>query len=134
MRCDGSVPRLRPPQVCGICIATVGDLGRSLGKKILPFCDEILTILYQLVNDANVNRKLKPGIIQCFGDIALATEGSFERYLPHVVQARLMSTDRAAECDASMLQVFQVGFRRCSRWCLRVFQAVFKRGASGEGV
>ena len=63
-------------------------MGRSLGKKILPFCDEILTILYQLVNDANVNRKLKPGIIQCFGDLALATEGSFERYLPHVVQVR----------------------------------------------
>jgi importin subunit beta-1 len=75
----------------------VGDLGRSLGKKILPFCDDILTILYQLVNDQNVNRKLKPGIIQCFGDIALATEGQFERYLPHVVQ--VLQQASAAQMD-----------------------------------
>jgi importin subunit beta-1 len=71
--------------VCGICIATVGDLGRSLNKKMLPYCDDLLTVMYTLVNDTGVNRKLKPGIIQCFGDIALATEGAFDRYIPHVV-------------------------------------------------
>lgn len=80
------IQRHEEPTVCGMCIATVGDLGRSLSKKVLAYCDDILTVMYTLVNDANVSRKLKPGIIQCFGDIALATEGSFERYLPPVVQ------------------------------------------------
>jgi importin subunit beta-1 len=84
--------------VCGICVATLGDVARAMEKEILPHCEEILTVLYTLVNDPNVSRKLKPPIIQCFGDIALAAEGEYVRFLQPVVQ--VLQQASAAQCEA----------------------------------
>lgn len=34
-------------QVCQAAIGVVGDLGRNLGNKILPYCDDLMTILLE---------------------------------------------------------------------------------------
>jgi len=34
-------------QVCQASVGVVGDLARNVGSKILPYCDEIMTILLE---------------------------------------------------------------------------------------
>ena len=96
--------------VCGVAVGVVGDICRALGDKILPYCDVIvgllnenlrvrytarsrlntdglflLLLLFCFLQNPSVNRLVKPPILSCFGDIALAISGKFEKYLPLVM-------------------------------------------------
>jgi len=73
-------------QVCYMATGAVGDLCRALEGKITTYFDDILHILYTNLQNPVVDRKIKAAIITCFGDIALAVTGEFEKYLPPVVQ------------------------------------------------
>jgi len=59
----------------------VGDISRALGPKLLPYCDEIVSLLLQDLQNSMLNRNVKPPILSCFGDIALAIGGEFVKYL-----------------------------------------------------
>lgn len=91
--------------VCGVAVGVVGDICRALGEKIFPYCDVIVGLLNEnlrvssprfsfifpysdiffFLQNPNVNRLVKPPILSCFGDIALAISGKFEKYLPLVM-------------------------------------------------
>jgi len=71
-------------EVCAVAVGIVGDICRALGHKIEPYCDKIVTCLLQDLNPS-LNKSVKPTILSCFGDIALAIETKFERYLPVVM-------------------------------------------------
>merc|ERR1712048_497486 len=73
-------------QVCLMATGVVGDLCRALEGKIISSCDTILQILYANLQNPAVDRKIKAAIMSCFGDIALAITGEFEKYLAPVVQ------------------------------------------------
>jgi len=68
-------------QVCQIAVGVVGDVCRSLEGKFEPFCEEIVPLLLKLLQDSALKRDVKPPILSCFGDIALALGGGFEKYL-----------------------------------------------------
>jgi importin subunit beta-1 len=67
-------------QLVTISVGFVGDLCRSLGAAVKPFCDEIVGCLLQLLQAQKVNRSAKPHVIAVFSDIAMAIEGDFDRY------------------------------------------------------
>mmetsp|Transcript_86431 Transcript_86431/g.201067 ORF Transcript_86431/g.201067 Transcript_86431/m.201067 type:complete len:860 (+) Transcript_86431:220-2799(+) len=73
-------------QVCLMATGVVGDLCRALEGKIITYCDTILQILYSNLQNNAVDRKIKAAIMSCFGDIALAISGEFEKYLKPVMQ------------------------------------------------
>lgn len=73
-------------QVCVLATGVVGDLCRALEGKMTTYCDTILQILYTNLQNPAVDRKIKAAIMACFGDIALAVTGEFEKYLSPVVQ------------------------------------------------
>eukprot|EP01038_Epipyxis_sp_PR26KG_P008524 gene8524-11521_t len=68
-------------QVCTVSVGLVGDLCRALSSAILPFCDEIMRCLLELLQSVTLNRAVKPHVIAVFSDIAMAIEGDFERYV-----------------------------------------------------
>jgi len=72
-------------QVCTIAVGVVGDVCRALQKKIVPYCPEIITILIPHLRDTHLNKSVKPPILSCFGDIALAICGEFIQYLNPVM-------------------------------------------------
>lgn len=85
--------------VCTVSVGVVGDLSRALETAFIPCCDDIMSRLLQNLQDPNMERSVKPHIISCLGDIALAVSGYFERYMPFVlpflVQASQIQLDPA---------------------------------------
>jgi len=71
---------------CKVCIGVVGDIARSVGKKILKYCDEIVRTLLDDVRNVDLDRSVKPAILSCFGDISMAIRGDFVRYVEYVFQ------------------------------------------------
>jgi len=71
--------------VCAVAVGVVGDIARALSTKLLPYCDEIVTILLTDLQNPLLNRNVKPPILSCFGDVALAIGGEFVKYLPVVM-------------------------------------------------
>jgi importin subunit beta-1 len=68
-------------QVCSVAVGVVGDLCRALEAAILSYSDDIVRCLLQNLQNASINRNVKPPVLACLGDIALAVGGNFEKYL-----------------------------------------------------
>ncbi|RWS26108.1 importin subunit beta-1-like protein, partial [Leptotrombidium deliense] len=79
-------------QVCTAAVGLVGDICRSVNVKILPYCDEIMTILMENLSNNSVHRCVKPPILSAFGDVALAIGPEFAKYLQAVLQALLQAS------------------------------------------
>lgn len=73
-------------QVCCAAVGLTGDLSRGLKTKIMPYCDEIMTLLLENLGNTNLHRSVKPQILSVFGDIALSIGPEFQKYLQVVIQ------------------------------------------------
>lgn len=85
-------------QVCIVAVGVTGDLCRAVQSALKPFADDIFNALLQALSNAELNRAVKPPIIGCIGDLALALEGGFERYLE-------LSCDMLRQAAASSLEI-----------------------------
>ncbi|ORY53095.1 ARM repeat-containing protein [Rhizoclosmatium globosum] len=61
-------------QLTAIAVGMIGDICRALNEQVLPYCQPIL------------DRSVKPAILSCFGDIAIAVGGDFEGFVEPVMQ------------------------------------------------
>eukprot|EP00474_Spongospora_subterranea_P008852 CRZ09310.1 hypothetical protein [Spongospora subterranea] len=89
------------PQVCQVSVGVLGDICRALGSNVAPYCDEFVNILLIDLSNPNLDRSVNPHIIACFGDIALALKGGFDRYVAFVMRMLV---------DASQAKFEQVDF------------------------
>lgn len=86
-------------QVCTVAVGLAGDICRNLKAKILPFCDEIMTLLLETISNENLHRSVKPQILSVFGDMAISIGGEFKKYLPLVIQ--MLSLASQVQVDRS---------------------------------
>jgi importin subunit beta-1 len=84
-------------QICFAAVGTWGDICRALELKVLPYCDEVVCCLLEDLQNPALNRQVKPAVLSCFGDIALAIGGNFVKYLPPTLQM----LDQAARTKVS---------------------------------
>ncbi|GAB5589804.1 karyopherin Kap95 [Umbelopsis nana] len=68
-------------QLCGIAIGLIGDICRALGEASIQYCNAFMELLVQNLQSPVLHRNVKPAILSCLGDIALAIGGQFEAYL-----------------------------------------------------
>ncbi|EMR11011.1 hypothetical protein PNEG_00611 [Pneumocystis murina B123] len=73
-------------QLCSIAVGLIGDISRALGDKVIPYCDNFMTHLLQNLQSSVLHPNVKPVILSCFGDIALAIGSNFMKYLEVVMQ------------------------------------------------
>ncbi|KAI2511256.1 Importin-beta N-terminal domain [Fragilaria crotonensis] len=86
------------PEVCKASVGLVGDISRALEGKIHPFTNDIMDALVDSLKDADLDRGVKPQVLSCFGEIAMALNGAFEPYLQH----SLMLLMQAAAMDVPL--------------------------------
>ncbi|KAF9983708.1 karyopherin beta [Mortierella antarctica] len=68
-------------QLCSIAVGLIGDICRGLGPQSATYCNDFMTTLLHNLQSPLLHRNVKPAILSCFGDIALAIEGQFATYL-----------------------------------------------------
>jgi importin subunit beta-1 len=83
-------------QVCTVAVGLVGDISRAIEGEMKPFCDDIMSALIEALQNASLHRSVKPPVLSCFGDIALALGAGYEPYL----QLSLMMLMQAAQTRA----------------------------------
>ncbi len=66
-------------QVCSMAVGVVTDLCRALEKGLLLYTDDIVGCLLRNLQNASINRSVKPPALACMGDIALAVGGDFDK-------------------------------------------------------
>lgn len=94
-------------QVCQVTVGALGDVARAIERDIFPYCDRIMLVLLHNLQSNDVHRNIKPQILSCFGDLALAIGDNFEVYLAHVVQmlqsAMALSVQQAGRDDEDIV-------------------------------
>ena len=83
-------------QVCTVAVGLVGDISRAIEGAMKPYCDDIMGALVEALQNSALHRSVKPPVLSCFGDIALAIGVGFEPYL----QVSLMMLLQAAQTRA----------------------------------
>jgi len=92
-----------------LCIVSVGvvvDICTAVGNQIQPYCDQIVTILKEALSDVAVSRDVKPPIISCFGDIAMAIGAAYEPYIQISVMMLMQAAGQSAPPDDEELLAF----------------------------
>lgn len=79
-------------QVCCTAVGVAGDIFRSLKLKVLPYCDEIMTLLLENLSNPHIHRSVKPQILSVFGDMALSIGTEFKKYLNVVLEMLVQAT------------------------------------------
>ncbi|KAL2269481.1 hypothetical protein VTJ83DRAFT_1665 [Remersonia thermophila] len=89
------------PSLCSMAIGLVSDITRSLGERSQPYCDDFMNYLLNNLRSTALANQFKPAILQCFGDIAGAIGGHFEKYLAVVAQILQQAATITAGSDGS---------------------------------
>ncbi|XP_014663042.1 PREDICTED: importin subunit beta-1-like [Priapulus caudatus] len=116
-------------QVCLAAVGLVGDVCRALGARVLPFCDEIMTLLLENLGDEHVHRAVKPQILSVFGDVALAIGPEFRKYVD-VVLGTLQQASRA-QVDKSDYDMVDY-LNELREGCLEAYTGIVQ-GLKGDG-
>ncbi|KAF9404839.1 karyopherin beta [Podila epigama] len=91
-------------QLCSIAVGLIGDICRSLGPQSASYCNEFMNTLLQNLQSPVLHRNVKPAILSCFGDIALAIEGQFGAYLDVTMNVLSQACNiRASPTDYDMI-------------------------------
>lgn len=100
---------LKAVQAQSLCIVSVGvvvDICTAIGAQIQPFCDQIMSATTECLRDGSVHRDIKPIVISCFGDIAMAIGAAYEPYLSVSTMLLMQASSQQPPDDDDELIVF----------------------------
>ncbi|KAI8976845.1 armadillo-type protein [Pilobolus umbonatus] len=86
-------------QLCFIAVGIIGDICRALGKDAAKYCDSLMQLLITNLQSPILHSSVKPAILSCFGDIALAIGELFTNYLSVVMLVLQQASTMRAEKD-----------------------------------
>jgi importin subunit beta-1 len=69
------------PQVSIAAIGVVSDLCRAFEANIIGHMDEIMEKLLNILQNPSVQKSVKAQVLNTFGDVALALNSQYTRYL-----------------------------------------------------
>ncbi|CDF33511.1 unnamed protein product [Chondrus crispus] len=86
-------------QICAIAVSVVAELCRALGKELFAYSDNIVFLLLEALKSKSLVRSVKPPILSCFGDIAMAVKGNFENYLDQVMNCMKQAAESSVQVN-----------------------------------
>ncbi|KAI8799278.1 karyopherin Kap95 [Cladochytrium replicatum] len=98
-------------QLCEIAVGVVGDVCRALNEGMLQFWPAIVTKLMAAIQSPELDRVVKPQILSCFGDVALAVGVNFQTALQPVMvmleEATKAQYDRMSSVDIDWINTLR---------------------------
>ena len=85
--------------VCTIAVGLVGDIARCIEVRIQPYCDQIMTALVESLQNEYLHRSVKPPVLSCLGDLAMAIGSQFEHYLSFSMMMLMQASETGAPED-----------------------------------
>jgi len=85
------------PMLCKVAVGLLGDVARTCPSCIKPQCDAIVQLLLQCLTERRLLVTVKPDIIACFADIALAIGEDIYRYFKHIMHLLLQAGSTTTE-------------------------------------
>lgn len=82
-----------------MAVGTVGDISRNIEGQIQPYCDEIMNALIETLKDSSIHRSVKPPVLSCFGDIAMAIGPAYQPYLQFSVMLLMQASGTKVPAD-----------------------------------
>jgi len=96
-------------QVCIVAVGTVGDISRNIESQIQPYCDAIMNALIESLKDPTIHRSVKPPVLICFGDIAMAIGAAYQPYLQFSMMLLMQASNtRVPEDDDDLIEYFNL--------------------------
>lgn len=86
-------------QLCFIAVGLIGDICRALGRDASPYCNNLMQLLVTNLQSPVLHRSVKPAILSCFGDIALAVGDQFSMYIDVVMMVLQQAGSMRADKD-----------------------------------
>lgn len=92
-----------------MAVGTVGDISRNIEAQIQPYCDEIMNALIDSLKDSTIHRSVKPPVLSCFGDIAMAIGAAYQPYLQFSVMLLMQASNtRVPHDDDDLIEYFNL--------------------------
>jgi len=88
-------------QVCSVAVGVVGDLCRAVKRQISPYSEQIVLYLLQALGSDELDKSVKPPMLSCLGDIAMAIGGEFEKYFSHVMVMLKTAAEKATHSNVA---------------------------------
>ena len=85
--------------VCTIAVGLVGDIARCIEVRIQPYCNQIMTALVESLQNEYLHRSVKPPVLSCLGDLAMAIGSQFEPYLSFSMMMLMQASETGAPED-----------------------------------
>mmetsp|Transcript_18596 Transcript_18596/g.53763 ORF Transcript_18596/g.53763 Transcript_18596/m.53763 type:complete len:861 (-) Transcript_18596:182-2764(-) len=90
-----------------VVVCTVGDICRNLEGLIQPYCDDIMGALVDCLKDSSIHRSVKPPVLSCFGEIAMAIGGAYQPYMQLSMMLLMQaSSTRVPDDDDDLIEYF----------------------------
>mmetsp|Transcript_9239 Transcript_9239/g.22616 ORF Transcript_9239/g.22616 Transcript_9239/m.22616 type:complete len:670 (+) Transcript_9239:1-2010(+) len=99
--------------LCLICTGGVVDLCASLQNLIQPYADGIMEAMFNIIRDVSVHRDVKPAVISCFGDVAMAIGAAYQPYMQLTMMLLMQASQQQAPDDNDDMVAF-INKLRCS--------------------
>lgn len=99
--------------LCLICTGGVVDLCLGLGPMIQPHADSIMEVMFNIIRDGSVHRDVKPAVISCFGDMAMAIGAAYQPYMQLTMMLLMQASQQHAPPDNEDMVAF-INKLRCS--------------------
>lgn len=98
-------------QVCTIAVGLVGDICRSVEADVQPYCNDIMSALMECLQNSDLHRDVKPPVLSCFGDVAMAIGAGFEPYLQVSLMMLMQASQTTVPADDEELADYIGGLR-----------------------
>jgi importin subunit beta-1 len=94
-----ALQNIEAENLCTYAVGAVTDICAAVQGAIQPYCDEIMKAFKSILQDSNASRELKPVVLSCFGDIAMAIGAAYEPYLQISVMLLMQAASTPAPAD-----------------------------------
>ena len=117
--------------LCLICTGGVVDLCGGLGPLIQPFADGLMEAMFNIIRDGSVHRDVKPAVISCFGDMAMAIGSAYQPYMQLTMMLLMQASQQNAPPDNEDMVAF-INKLRCS--VLEAYSGILVGLSEGQAI